>query len=203
MINHYLPLWTILIWRPHGITMVSLQKFGNWPSLHGNGGHFDNMMNIHGSIAQTSDEASYSTWSWSYPFIFWLVVWNMFYDFPYIGNFIIPTDFHIFQKGLKPPTSIYPGIYIYYPIANHISTDQVPMVRQTPMVCTLYFFKNQDGTGAVPHGQIHVSPSRSSSDQISICAMVKSWILCLFRRGIFTYLLWAFGIAKILWDDLD
>ena len=54
----------------HGITMVSLQKFGNWPSLHGNGGHFDNMMNIHGSIVQTSDEASYSTWSWSYPCIF-------------------------------------------------------------------------------------------------------------------------------------
>jgi hypothetical protein len=22
-----------------------------------------------------------------------------FYDFPYIGNFIIPTDFHIFQRG--------------------------------------------------------------------------------------------------------
>ena len=28
----------------------------------------------------------------------WLVVWNMFI-FPYIGNFIIPTDFHIFQRG--------------------------------------------------------------------------------------------------------
>ena len=28
----------------------------------------------------------------------------------YIGNFIIPTDFHIFSEGLKPPTSIY--IYI-------------------------------------------------------------------------------------------
>ena len=30
-----------------------------------------------------------------------------FYDFPYIGNFITPTDFHsiIFQRGrLKPPT---------------------------------------------------------------------------------------------------
>jgi hypothetical protein len=28
-----------------------------------------------------------------------------FYDFPSIGNFIIPTDFHIFLRGLKPPTS--------------------------------------------------------------------------------------------------
>ena len=31
----------------------------------------------------------------------WLVVWNMFYDFPYIGNFIIPTDeLHHFSEGL-------------------------------------------------------------------------------------------------------
>ena len=31
----------------------------------------------------------------------WLVVWNIFYDFPYIGNVIIPTDFNsiIFQRG--------------------------------------------------------------------------------------------------------
>ena len=27
-----------------------------------------------------------------------------FYDFPYIGNFIIPTDELIFFRGLKPPT---------------------------------------------------------------------------------------------------
>jgi len=31
----------------------------------------------------------------------WLVVTGtwMDYDFPYIGNFIIPTDFHIFERG--------------------------------------------------------------------------------------------------------
>ena len=31
----------------------------------------------------------------------WLVVTGTmeFYDFPYIGNIIIPTDFHIFQRG--------------------------------------------------------------------------------------------------------
>jgi hypothetical protein len=28
-----------------------------------------------------------------------LVVWNMAFIFPYIGNVIIPTDFHIFQRG--------------------------------------------------------------------------------------------------------
>ena len=29
----------------------------------------------------------------------WLVVWLPFFIFPYIGNFIIPIDFHIFQRG--------------------------------------------------------------------------------------------------------
>jgi hypothetical protein len=28
-----------------------------------------------------------------------LVVWIMNFIFPYIGNFIIPNDFHIFQRG--------------------------------------------------------------------------------------------------------
>ena len=29
----------------------------------------------------------------------WLVVWNINFLFPYIGNFIIPIDVHIFQRG--------------------------------------------------------------------------------------------------------
>jgi hypothetical protein len=29
----------------------------------------------------------------------WLVVWNMAFIFPYLENVIIPTDFHIFQRG--------------------------------------------------------------------------------------------------------
>ena len=36
----------------------------------------------------------------------WLVVWNMNFIFPYIGNVIIPTDSY-FSDGLKPPTSFY------------------------------------------------------------------------------------------------
>jgi hypothetical protein len=32
------------------------------------------------------------------PQLYWLVVWNMNFIFPYIGNVIIPTDFHIFQR---------------------------------------------------------------------------------------------------------
>ena len=35
----------------------------------------------------------------------WLVVWNIFYDFPYIGNNHPNWRTHIFQRGwLKPPT---------------------------------------------------------------------------------------------------
>ena len=29
----------------------------------------------------------------------WLVLWNIWTIFPYIGNVIIPFDFHIFQRG--------------------------------------------------------------------------------------------------------
>ena len=36
---------------------------------------------------------------WYYPSHCWLVVWNMNFMFPYIGNLVIPTDFHIFQRG--------------------------------------------------------------------------------------------------------
>ena len=42
--------------------------------------------------------------------LIWLVVLNMFYDFPYLGNVIIPTDetkiFQIQRGWLKPPTSL-------------------------------------------------------------------------------------------------
>jgi len=38
--------------------------------------------------------------------IYWLVVWNIWIIFPYIGNFIIPTDELIFFRGVGiPPTS--------------------------------------------------------------------------------------------------
>jgi hypothetical protein len=34
-----------------------------------------------------------------------------FYDFPYIGNVIIPTDFHIFQRGRAQPPTRYTFIF--------------------------------------------------------------------------------------------
>jgi hypothetical protein len=33
----------------------------------------------------------------------WLVVWNMWIIFPYIGNVIIPTDELIFFRGVGQP----------------------------------------------------------------------------------------------------
>ena len=42
---------------------------------------------------------------WFIPYC--LVVWLPFFIFPYIGNVIIPIDFHIFQRVAQPPTSIW------------------------------------------------------------------------------------------------
>ena len=39
------------------------------------------------------------------PILYWLVVWNMAFIFPYIGN-DNPNWFSYFSEGLKPPTSI-------------------------------------------------------------------------------------------------
>ena len=51
-----------------------------------------------------------------YIYIYWLVVWSII--FPYVGNVIIPTDFHFFRGVGIPPTSIY-----IYPI--RILTDSL------------------------------------------------------------------------------
>ena len=54
--------------------------------------------------------------------IIWLVVWNSFYDFPYIGKFIIPTDFNsiIFQRGRAQPPA-----RLLWTIINHIITINI------------------------------------------------------------------------------
>ena len=40
---------------------------------------------------------------------FWLVVWNMNFMFPYIGNVVIPTDEVIFFRGVGQPPTRYSG----------------------------------------------------------------------------------------------
>ena len=52
-------------------------------------------------------ENHYDLWSAFFrpPTFLWLVVWNIWIIFPYIGNFIIPTDELIFFRGVgQPPT---------------------------------------------------------------------------------------------------
>ena len=39
--------------------------------------------------------------------------WNMNFICPYIGNVIIPTDFHIFQSSWNNQPAIYIYMYVY------------------------------------------------------------------------------------------
>ena len=56
----------------------------------------------------------------------WLVVWNMNSMFPHIGNFIIPTDFHIFQRGgLKTTNQQSALIEISAELEKHASQSKV------------------------------------------------------------------------------
>ena len=64
----------------------------------------------------------------------WLVVWNIF---PYIANFIIPTDFHIFQRGW------YTTNQLSWPADDALLTAYE----------TCFFFKN-DGLGAAQDKKI-------------------------------------------------
>ena len=41
-----------------------------------------------------------------------------FYDFPYIGNVIIPTDFHIFQRGRYTTNQINVNTIKCNPVVN-------------------------------------------------------------------------------------
>ena len=63
-------------------------------------------------------------------YLYWLVLWNMhFMTFPYIGNFIIPTDeLHHFSEGLKPPTREYTYIYIYICFPHHVPFNSLDIL---------------------------------------------------------------------------
>ena len=53
-------------------------------------------------------------------YISWLVVWNIFYFPRTIGNFIIPVDFHIFQRGGSTTNQILVG-WLYTQLYHVIS----------------------------------------------------------------------------------
>ena len=62
---------------------------------------------LRGSWLTHINPSCFDVLMFSWPVKIWLVVWNIWIILAYIGNVIIPTDFHIFQRGwLKPPTSI-------------------------------------------------------------------------------------------------
>ena len=52
----------------------------------------------------------------------WFGTWLLFFHiFPYIGNFIIPTDFHIFQRDWNhQPDNLYGYIYIWIILSHFI-----------------------------------------------------------------------------------
>ena len=58
----------------------------------------------------------------------WLVVWNIWMTFPYVGNVITPTDELIFFRGVaQPPTSsTVRGIQIGYPVLRGLRHCAAP-----------------------------------------------------------------------------
>ena len=61
----------------------------------------------------------------------WLVVWLPFFIFPYIGFLIIPTDFHIFQRG-GPTTnqrSLFSAWFFWTRFQRHKTRSHASFVR--------------------------------------------------------------------------
>ena len=79
------------------------------------------------------------SWDITYnPYNYWLVVWNIWIIFPYIGNVIIPTDELIFFRGV--------GL-------NHQSDDYIPT-----NYLELAFHKYGDGPNYSPTNPMKKSP---------------------------------------------
>ena len=94
---------------------------------------------------------------------FWLVLWNMAFIFPYLGNFIIPTDeIHHFQRGrystnksLLTIINSYNNHMIYiYILINHYWQYNINHIfqRGRAQPPTRMFFVPYDGSLAQPPG---------------------------------------------------
>ena len=89
-----------------------------WPHLNAPSGHFTRMtLAIHIRQKWMSDGRWVKPLSFKIHqiIIYWLVVWNMTFMTFHILGVIIPTDFHIFQRG-RYTTNRYIHIYIYISI---------------------------------------------------------------------------------------
>ena len=74
-----------------------------------------------------------------------------FYDFPYIGNVIIPTDELIFFRGVGiPPTRLY--IYMYTILVLHSESSSIVLHLRTP-------FKSARSHSCWRRSQVLFSPS--------------------------------------------
>ena len=93
-----------------------------WHCVYLRGSHFSKMLTSH-SVAW------FPSWSEFISYFIWLVVWNSFYDFPYIGNVIIPTDELIFFRGVGIPPTNYPSCIstwvVSYHLRHHICVNTV------------------------------------------------------------------------------
>ena len=69
--------------------------------------------------------------STSMSYLCWLVVWNIWIIFPYIGNFIIPTDFYIFQRGRYTTNQM---SLSHNTCLRTVSPYEVPGLSMTPMI---------------------------------------------------------------------
>ena len=48
------------------------------------------------------------------------------YDFPYIGNVIIPTDFHIFQRGWSSTNQLWLKLFTKIPLLTVEESQVIP-----------------------------------------------------------------------------
>ena len=112
--------------------------------------------------ATSIDTSTFFKGEWHIIDDIWLVVWLPFLIFPYIGNFIIPIDVHIFQRGGPTTNQIddidggvlkclkwgYHGYH--HPFINHPAlAGGTPMSVETPR-CSIASAKWMNQLGASP-----------------------------------------------------
>jgi len=83
------------------------------------------------------------TQSWEYN---WLVVWNMAFIFPYIGNVIIPTDLHIFQRGRSTGFSTFfnpeeSSQMLVHDVSPELTHPRFLPLRKSQWKCTISLFR--------------------------------------------------------------
>ena len=105
MVPYYYHIYIYYIHKP-AVTWASVWALGFWQkgpytNLRDDGGLWTR---LYFGLWLTPGRESY---------LIWLVVWDIWIIFPYIGNVIIPTEFHIFQMGSN-----------HQPVHQHLSSQK-------------------------------------------------------------------------------